>query len=125
MQQRDSDDFSLYDVVFVILPRLERAQKLINQTFDTLIEGASQPQDLLRYREMQRKLMLETQMIHANLNHLLERYRANVQQLMQSQGEKGDRPVEVDDMEQDAIERAKDIYAKVVAFQTGRREVPW
>lgn len=115
----------LYDVVFVIIPRLERARNLVNSTLNTLIDNASHPNDLLRYREMQRKLMLEMQMIHANLTHLLERYRSDVQKLLQSQGAQGDREVQLDDMEQDALARAKEIYQKVVEFQTGRRNVPW
>ena len=115
----------LYDVVFAILPRLERARTLVNTTLETLIDNANHPQDLRRYREMQRKLLLEMQMIHANLDHLLERYRDNVQQLLQSQGGNGNREVTLDDMEQDALARAQEIYQKVVEFQTGRRSVPW
>lgn len=115
----------LYDVVFTILPRLERARTLVNTTLETLIDHANHPQDLRRYREMQRKLLLEMQMIHANLDHLLERYRDNVQQLLQSQGGNGNREVTLDDMEQDALARAQEIYQKVVEFQTGRRSVPW
>ena len=115
----------LYDVVFVIIPRLERARNLVNSTLNTLIDNASHPNDLLRYREMQRKLMLEMQMIHANLTHLLERYRSDVQELLQSQGAQGNREAQLDDMEQDALARAKEIYQKVVEFQTGRRNVPW
>lgn len=115
----------LYDVVFTIIPRLERARNLVNSTLETLIDTANHPSDLLRYREMQRKLMLEMQMIHANLTHLLERYRSDVQDLLQSQGAQGNREVQLDDMEQDALARAKEIYQKVVEFQTGRRNVPW
>lgn len=115
----------LYDVVFTIIPRLERARNLVNSTLETLIDTANHPSDLLRYREMQRKLMLEMQMIHANLTHLLERYRSDVQELLQSQGAQGNREAQLDDMEQDALARAKEIYQKVVEFQTGRRNVPW
>jgi len=115
----------LYDVVFTIIPRLERARNLVNSTLETLIDTANHPNDLLRYREMQRKLMLEMQMIHANLTHLLERYRSDVQELLHSQGAQGNREVQLDDMEQDALARAKEIYQKVVEFQTGRRNVPW
>ena len=45
------------------------------------------------------------QMIHANLIHLLERYRSDVQALLQSQGAKGNREAQLDDMEQDALAR--------------------
>ncbi|XGA79744.1 hypothetical protein OR573_14870 [Halomonas sp. CH40] len=123
--QHYKDPVQLYDVVFVITPRLEQARSLVNTTLQSLIDNAKQPQDLLRYREMQRKLMLEIQMIHANLTHLLERYRADVQALLHSQGAKGNREVSLDEMEKDAMARAREIYQKVVEFQTGRRSVPW
>lgn len=123
--QHYKDPVQLYDVVFVITPRLEQARNLVNTTLQSLIDNAKQPQDLMRYREMQRKLMLEIQMIHANLTHLLERYRADVQVLLQSQGAKGNREVTLDEMERDAMARAREIYQKVVEFQTGRRNVPW
>ncbi|MYL24934.1 hypothetical protein GLV89_14225 [Halomonas alkaliantarctica] len=105
----------LYDVVFIIIPRLDRAQKLVNKTLETLIEGASDHKDFT----------LELQAIHTNLEHLLERYRPDVKELLRTGGISGIRTVEPDEMEQDAIERAKEIYRKVVEFQTGRRKVPF
>ncbi|MYL23450.1 hypothetical protein GLV89_06565 [Halomonas alkaliantarctica] len=115
----------LYDVVYVIIPRLDQAQKLVNKTLDTLIDGARNPKDLTKRLEQRREFTLELQAIHTNLEHLLERYRADVKDMLASGGASGNRTVEPDAMEQDAIERAKEIYRKVVAFQTGRREVPW
>ncbi|WP_075879886.1 hypothetical protein [Vreelandella massiliensis] len=115
----------LYDVVFIIVPRLDRAQKLVNRTLDTLIEGATDPKDLTKRLEQRRDFTLELQAIHTNLEHLLERYRPDVKDLLRTSGMSGNRTVEPDDMEQDAIERAKEIYRKVVEFQTGRRNVPF
>lgn len=115
----------LYDVVYIIIPRLHRAQKLVNNTLDALIDTAKNPNDLHTRLEQRRAFTLELQATLTNLEHLLERYRADVQTLLKSNGSSGNRAITTDDMEQDAIERAKDIYQKVVAFQTGRRSVPW
>lgn len=115
----------LYDVVFIIVPRLDRAQKLVNKTLDTLIEGATDHKDLTKRLEQRRDFTLELQAIHTNLEYLLERHRPDVKELLRTGGISGIRTVEPDEMEQDAIERAKEIYRKVVEFQTGRRNVPF
>ncbi len=115
----------LYDVVYVIVPRLQQAKVLVNNTLDALIETANHPTDLHTRLEQRRAFTLELQATHTNLEHLLERYRADVQALLESGGRHGNRAITPDAMEHDAIERAKDIYQKVVAFQTGRRSVPW
>ncbi|MGY4878610.1 hypothetical protein ACLUEY_12085 [Vreelandella aquamarina] len=125
MLTHQTDSVYLYDVVFIILPRLQNAQTLVNKTLNTLIDGAKDPKDLLKRLEQKRKFTLETQSIRVNLEHLLERYRSDVDSLLQSQGANGNREVLMDEMERDAIARAKEIYRKVVAFQTGRREVPF
>ncbi|MDR5899475.1 hypothetical protein QC823_10790 [Halomonas vilamensis] len=117
--------FQLYDVVYVIIPRLDQAQKLVNGTLASLINGATDHKDLAKRMEQRREFTLELQAIHTNLEHLLERYRPDVKDMLASGGASGNRKVEPDEMEQEAIERAKEIYRKVVAFQTGRREVPW
>lgn len=123
--QTYSPPLSLYDVVYVIVPRLHRAQKLVNRTLDTLITGAISGEDLAKRLEQRRQFTMELQAIHTNLEHLLERYRREVQDLLRSQGSQGNRDVTPDEMEIDAVERAKEIYRKVVAFQTGRRDVPF
>jgi hypothetical protein len=115
----------LYDVVFVIVPRLHQAQKLVNKTLDTLIDGATDHKDLSKRLEQRRDFTLELQSIHTNLEHLLGHHRPDVKELLRTNGMSGNRTLEPDDMEQDAIERAKEIYRKVVAFQTGRRNVPF
>lgn len=123
--QTYSTPLSLYDVVYVLVPRLHRAQKLVNQTLDSLINGASSGDDLSKRLEQRRQFTMELQAIHTNLEHLLERYRGEVQDLLKSQGSHGNCDVTPDEMETDAVERAKEIYRKVVAFQTGRRDVPF
>ncbi|GAA3909744.1 hypothetical protein GCM10022228_20660 [Halomonas cibimaris] len=121
----DRPTLALDDVVYVIVPRLNRAQKLVNQTLDTLIRDAASSAELAKRLEQRRCFTLELQAINTNLEHLLARHRADVQTLLQSGGSKGGRHVALDPMETDAVERAKEIYRKVVAFQTGRREVPF
>lgn len=116
---------NLYDVVYVIVPRLHHAQTLVNSTLNTLISSAHDPNDLHKRLEQRRAFTLELQATHTNLEHLLERYRPDVRALLESGGSQGNREITPDAMEQDALERAKEIYLKVVAFQTGRRNVPW
>ena len=123
--QTYSAPLSLYDVVYVIVPRLHRAQKLVNQTLETLINGAATGDDLARRLEQRRQFTLELQVINTKLEHLLERYRGDVKSLLQSHGSQGNLSITPDEMENDAVERAKEIYRRVVAFQTGRRDVPF
>ncbi|WP_017429424.1 hypothetical protein [Vreelandella jeotgali] len=123
--QNDRDLLSLYDVVYVIVPRLHRAQKLVNQTVESLIDNAPSADALATRLEQRRQFTLEVQSIHANLEHLLERYRKDVQTLLQSGGHQGDSRIAPDEMETEALEGAREIYRKVVAFQTGRRDVPF
>jgi|AntDeeMinimDraft_5_1070356.scaffolds.fasta_scaffold09848_1 hypothetical protein len=123
--QTYSTPLSLYDVVYVIIPRLHQAQKLVNQTLDSLINGAVAGADLTKRLEQRRQFTLELQVINTNLEHLLERYRGEVKSLLQSHGSRGNVPITPDEMEHDAVEHAKEIYRKVVAFQTGRRDVPF
>lgn len=123
--QTYSAPLSLYDVVYVIVPRLHQAKRLVNQTLETLINGAATGDDLARRLEQRRQFTLELQVINTNLEHLLERYRGDVKSLLQSHGSRGNVPITPDEMEGDAVEHAKEIYRKVVAFQTGRRDVPF
>ena len=47
----------LYDVAFVIIPRLHQAQQLVNRTLDTLIDGARNPKDLTKRLEQRREFI--------------------------------------------------------------------
>ncbi len=113
------------DLMYTIIPRLNSAQRLVNNTLDSLIEVSKQPEDLARRLDQQRRFQMETHAIHMNLEHLLKRYQEEVNAVNRSEGRLPGAEISPDEMEADAISRAQEIYARVYSFQTGSREMPF
>ncbi|CAM4139228.1 hypothetical protein VRRI112168_15645 [Vreelandella rituensis] len=113
------------DLMYTIIPRLNSAQRLVNNTLDSLIEVSKQPEDLARRLDQQRRFQMETHAIHMNLEHLLKRYQEEINAVTRSEGRLPGAQISPDEMEADAISRAQEIYARVHAFQTGSRKMPF
>lgn len=113
------------DLMYTIIPRLNTAQRLVNNTLDSLIEVSKQPEDLARRLDQQRRFQMETHAIHMNLEHLLKRYKEDVDAVNRSEGRLPGAEISPDEMEADAISRAQEIYARVHSFQTGSRKMPF
>lgn len=120
----NKSDVSLYELVYEVIPNLNTAEKLVNNTLESILESASNPLDIMRRKEQQEAFGLEIQHVRMNLEHLLERYREEVAELVRAEGrEKG--PVVVPDpLEAQAIRSAVDIYQHVRAYQRGERRHP-
>ncbi|KPQ19644.1 MULTISPECIES: hypothetical protein [unclassified Halomonas] len=117
-------DVSLYEVVYEVIPNLNIAEKLVNNTLKSLREEASNPLDMLRRKEQQEALGLEIHHVRMNLEHLLERYRDEVAELVRTEGREKGPIVTPDPFEAQAIRSAVDIYQHVRAYQRGERRHP-
>lgn len=121
---RHETSITLNDLIYSVIPNLNSAEKLIFSTLDSLIEAASNPLDILRRTDQRQAFGLEVHRIRINLEHLLGRYRTEVDAVLRSEGEYIGPVVEPDPQEADAIRNAVDIYRHICAFQRGERPHP-
>tara|TARA_R110001606_G_scaffold269792_2_gene418323 strand:- start:853 stop:1236 length:384 start_codon:yes stop_codon:yes gene_type:complete len=121
---RDETSIILNDLIYYVIPNLNSAEKLVLSTLESLSEAATNPLDILKRTEQRQAFGLETHRIRINLEHLLNRYRTEVDAILRSEGEYQGPVVEPDPQEADAIRSAKEIYQHVCAFQRGERPHP-
>ena len=121
---RDETSIILNDLIYYVIPNLNSAEKLVLSTLESLSEAATSPLDILKRTEQRQAFGLETHRIRINLEHLLNRYRSEVDAILRSEGEYQGPVVEPDPQEADAIRSAKEIYQHVCAFQRGERPHP-
>jgi hypothetical protein len=121
---RDETSILLNDLIYYVIPNLNSAEKLVLSTLESLSEAATSPLDILKRTEQRQAFGLETHRIRINLEHLLNRYRTEVDAILRSEGEYQGPVVEPDPQEADAIRSAKEIYQHVCAFQRGERPHP-
>ncbi|EHA16563.1 MULTISPECIES: hypothetical protein [Halomonadaceae] len=121
---RDETSIILNDLIYYVIPNLNSAEKLVLSTLESLSEAATNPLDILKRTDQRQAFGLETHRIRINLEHLLNRYRTEVDAILRSEGEYQGPVVEPDPQEADAIRSAKEIYQHVCAFQRGERPHP-
>ena len=121
---RDETSILLNDLIYYVIPNLNSAEKLVLSTLESLSEAATNPLDILKRTDQRQAFGLETHRIRINLEHLLNRYRSEVDAILRSEGEYQGPVVEPDPQEADAIRSAKEIYQHVCAFQRGERPHP-
>lgn len=121
---RHGTPITLNDLIYSIIPNLNSAEKLVFATLESLIEAASNPLDILKRTDQRQAFGLEVHRIRINLEHLLDRYRTELEAVLRSEGEYTGPVVEPDAQEADAIRSAVDIYVHVCAFQRGERPSP-
>ena len=121
---RDETSIILNDLIYYVIPNLNSAEKLVLSTLESLSEAATSPLDILKRTDQRQAFGLETHRIRINLEHLLNRYRSEVDAILRSEGEYQGPVVEPDPQEADAIRSAKEIYQHVCAFQRGERPHP-
>ncbi|RUR30861.1 hypothetical protein ELY33_08600 [Vreelandella andesensis] len=123
MHYRDAD-LTLHELIYSVIPNLNSAEKLVLNTSESLIEAAENPLDAFKRNEQKHAFSLEVHRIRINIEHLLERYRADVDSILRASGEVKGPVVEPDAQEADAIRSAIDIYLHVRSFQRGERRQP-
>ncbi|BBI47993.1 hypothetical protein HORIV_04140 [Vreelandella olivaria] len=121
---RHGTPITLNDLIYSIIPNLNSAEKLVFATLESLIETASNPLDILKRTDQRQAFGLEVHRIRINLEHLLDRYRTELEAVLRSEGEYTGPVVDPDPQEADAIRSAVDIYIHVCAFQRGERPSP-
>lgn len=117
-------NLTLHELIYAVIPNLHRAEKLVLNTLESLIEAAENPLDVVKRNEQKHAFSLEVHRVRINLEHLLERYRADVDRVLRSGGEIEGPVVAPDAQEADAIRSAIDIYLHVRSFQRGERRQP-
>lgn len=121
---RNEAAVTVNELIYTVIPNLNTAEKLVFSTLDNLIEVAENPLDILKRTDQRQAFALEIHRIRLNLEHLLGRYRPDVDAVLHSEGEYKGPLVEPDAQEADAIHSAIDIYLHVRSFQRGERLNP-
>lgn len=119
-----TSDVSLHEVVYEVIPNLNTAERLVNNTLESIMEAASNPLDIMRRKEQQDAFRLEIHRVRMNLEHLLERYREDVAALVSADGRERGPMVALDRSEAQAVRSAVEIYQQVRAYQRGERRHP-
>lgn len=117
-------NLTLHELIYAVIPNLNRAEKLVLNTLESLIAAAENPLDVVKRNEQRHAFSLEVHRVRINIEHLLERYRADVGRVLRSGGEVKGPVVVPDAQEADAIRSAIDIYLHVRSFQRGERRQP-
>ncbi|WP_346795847.1 hypothetical protein R5M92_10345 [Halomonas sp. Bachu 37] len=117
-------EITLRELIYTIIPHLNTAEKLINNTLSSLIEASNNPLDLLKRQDQQKEFALEVQKIRLNLENLLKRYESDAAIVLRAEGRVPGPVIEPDESERQALQDALDIYARVRDFQQGERSHP-
>lgn len=103
-------------VVTELIPKLNSVEKHIEQTISAVISTSQFPAEIERYIKLQMEFQLELTMISMNLEHLLKRYKQELDTVMNDPRQ--DVLLTLDQHESVAIESAKTLYGRVQALQT-------
>jgi hypothetical protein len=121
---RYEESLTLNDLIYSVIPNFNSAETLVLSTLESLIETATNPLDILKRTDQRQAFGLETHRIRLNLEHLLNRYRTEVDAILGTEGEHKGPIIEPDHQEAEAIRSAVEIYLNVCAFQRGERHHP-
>lgn len=117
-------DVSLYEVVYEVIPNLNTAEKLINNTLESIMEASADPLEIMRRKEQQDAFRLEARLVRMHLEHVLTRYREEVEALVNADGRERGPQVTLEPDEAQALRSAVEIYQHVRAYQRGERRHP-
>ncbi|WP_188639993.1 hypothetical protein [Vreelandella lutescens] len=123
MHQHDAT-MTLYELMYSVIPNLNSAERLVGSTLDNLIASTENPLDIVKRTEQRHAFNLEVHRVRMNIEHLLARYRADVDEILRTEGGIKGPVIKPDALEADAIQSAIDIYQHVRAFQRGERRQP-
>ena len=115
---------TLHELIYSVIPHLTSAEKLVLTTLEDLIDVATNPLDILKRTDQRQAFKLEIHRIRLNLEHLLDRYRPEVDAILRAETEHKGLIVEPDPQEAEAIRSAVEIYLHVCAFQRGEHPQP-
>nr|WP_298966564.1 hypothetical protein [uncultured Halomonas sp.] len=104
------------EVVTELIPKLNAVEKQIELTISTVLGSSSTVAPIERYTKLQAEFQLELAMIRMNLEHLLKRYRAELEAAIHDPHQ--DMLLTLDQHESVAVESARVLYQRVQALQT-------
>jgi ABC-type phosphate transport system auxiliary subunit len=108
---------SAREVVNDLVPKLNAVEKQIKLTISAVVEASgTAPEKKERYAKLKAEFQLELTMIRMNLEHLLKRYRNELEAAMNDP--RKDMLLTLDAYEATAVENAKQLYRRVQALQT-------
>lgn len=113
-----STTISAREVVNDLVPKLNAVEKQIKLTISAVVEASgAAPEQKERYAKLKAEFQLELTMIRMNLEHLLKRYRNELEAAMNDP--RKDMLLTLDAYEATAVENAKQLYARVQRLQQG------
>jgi ABC-type phosphate transport system auxiliary subunit len=113
---KSAQAISGHSVLHDIIPKLKTVDRLVNQTLAGLIETRHDAAQTAHYEKLKAEFQLELTMIRMNLEHLLKRYRHELEAVRNDTHQ--DVLLTLDAYEATAIENAKQLYRRVQALQT-------
>jgi len=112
-----SNTISAREVINDLVPKLNAVEKQIKLTISAVVEASgTAPEQKERYAKRKAEFQLELTMIRMNLEHLLKRYRNELEAAMNDP--RKDMLLTLDAYEATAVENAKQLYRRVQALQT-------
>ncbi|MDP3534588.1 MAG: hypothetical protein Q8S08_04250 [Halomonas sp.] len=111
-----STTISAHEVVTGVIPKLNAVEEQIDLTIRSVTDTSQSPAHIERYTRLKAEFKLELTMIRMNLEHLLKRYRNELETVMNDPRQ--DVLLTLDAYEATAIENAKQLYRRVQALQT-------
>lgn len=108
---------SAREVINDLVPKLNAVEKQIKLTISAVVEASSTAPEKERYAKLKAEFELELTMIRMNLEHLLKRYRNELEAAMHDP--RKDMLLTLDAYEATAVENAKQLYARVQRLQQG------
>lgn len=104
-----------WEVVNELIPKLNTVEKHIEQTINVVSSASQSPTQIERYTKLRVEFQLELTMIRMNLEHLLKRYRRELEAVMNDPRQ--DVLLTLDQHETVAVESATTLYRRVQELQ--------
>lgn len=112
-----ADKIPVRELVHELLPKLQATEELVHSTLGELIRLADS-EDLRAHRKNQQiEFELEISMIRMNLDHLMQRYAAEIKEALETTGSRADVTLKLDQHERFAIESARKLYERARDLQ--------
>jgi hypothetical protein len=102
-------------VVTELVPKLSAVEKQVEKMICAVINTNQVPAHIERYTKLQAEFQLELTMIRMNLEHLLTRYRKELDRVMKDPRQ--DVLLSLDAFEATTIENAQQLYQRVQQLQ--------
>ncbi len=111
-------NISAQELVHNVIPKLRATEKLVSDALLDMIKTTNDEEERNRRTLQQQEFELEVTMIRMNLDHLMERYAKEIQEVVDSADDRPGALLQLDQHERFAIESARQLYDRVQTIQT-------